>query len=91
MGGAGWFNDPTGTTTGGCDAKTLTVETAGGNITLERGEVDSGPINRSQFTWYCGEVRRQNLGSSTCPDDSNYVEIARNYTGSGFLVTCYER
>ena len=89
--GPGLFADGLGQTTGACDAKVLTVETAEGNLRIERGETEAAEINQNVFTWYCGELREDNLGQSRCPEGTDYVEVSRNFTGAGFVARCIEQ
>lgn len=91
IGGPGFFSDRTGQTTGNCDARVMTVETARGNLEIERGESAGAPINQNYFAWYCGELREDNLRRTSCPEETDYVEVSRNYVGQEFLAACYQR
>lgn len=90
-GGPGLLADDLGQTTGACDAGTLTLETADGNVRIGRGETDGGPLNQNVFAWYCGELREDNLGESRCPEGADYVRVSRNFTGPGFVARCIEQ
>ncbi|MDX1541630.1 MAG: hypothetical protein R3349_09530 [Geminicoccaceae bacterium] len=89
--GPGLFADDLGQTTGACDAKFLTVESADGNVRVARGETERAELNQNVFSWYCGELREDNLGKSRCPEGTNYIEISRNFVGPEFVARCIEQ
>jgi hypothetical protein len=91
FGGPGLFSDRIGQATGRCDEPALTLEMTSGNVTLGRGEETGGRIDQSYLNWCCGPLREENVGRTRCPEGTDYVEVARNFVGPGFLVTCYER
>lgn len=89
--GPGLLADDLGQTTAACDARVLTVETAEGNIRIGRGETEAAEINQNVFSWYCGELREDNLGQSRCPEGTDYIEVSRNFVGPEFVARCIEQ
>jgi hypothetical protein len=89
--GPGLFSDDLGQTTGRCDAKSLTVETADGNVRIGRGETAGGAVNQNLFSWNCGELREDNLGESRCPEGTDYVRVSRNFVGPDVVASCIEQ
>lgn len=89
--GPGLLSSDPGQVTGACDARTLTVESADGNVRIGRGESEGVEINQNVFRWYCGELREDNLGESRCPEGADYVVVSRNFTGPGFVGRCIEQ
>lgn len=89
--GPGLLSDDLGQATGACDAQTLTVESADGNVRLGRGATDGWRSTQNVFRWYCGDLREDNLGESRCPGGADYVELSRNLAGAGFVGRCIEQ